>query len=97
MLSKIVLNYQRVVVNLDKLIKISGLSDKYLSQKISLTPTAFSYKKQKADWKPNEVLVLVRLIENKITEDKNDEVKMKGIKRVKFISSSEFEKRMNWM
>ncbi|CAN5227800.1 hypothetical protein BH11BAC5_BH11BAC5_18220 [soil metagenome] len=97
MLSKIVLNYQRVVVNLDKLIKISGLSDEYLSQKISLTPTAFSYKKQKADWKPNEVLVLVRLIENKITEDKNDEVKMKGIKRVKFISSSEFEKRMNWM
>ena len=96
MLLKIVLNYQRLVNNLDKLIKTSGFSDEYLSQKISLTPSAFSDKRQNADWKPNEVLVLVRLIENKITEDNNDEGKMKGIKREKFISSSEFEKRMNW-
>ena len=96
MLSKIVLKYQKLVDNLNKLIKISGLSDENLSQKISVTPSVFSYKRQRADWKLNEVLVLVRLIENKIAEDRNDDVKMKGIKRVKFISSSEFEKRMNW-
>ncbi len=96
MLEKIVLNYQMLVNNLGQLIEISGFRNDYLSQKIGLKPANFSVKKQKANWTTTEVLKLLSIIKNKEVEDYIDLLKMKEIKKGKFISSDEFEKRMKW-
>ncbi len=96
MLEKIVLNYQMLVNNIGQLIEISGFRNDYLSQKIGLKPANFSVKKQKGNWTTDEVLKLLSIIKNKEVEDYIDIVKMKEIKKGKFISSDEFEKRMKW-
>ena len=96
MLEKIVLNYQMLVNNLGQLIEISGFRNDYLSHKIGLKPANFSVKKQKGNWTTTEVLKLLSIIKNKEVEDYIDVLKMKEIKKGKFISSDEFEKRMKW-
>ena len=96
MLEQIVLNYQMLVNNLGQLIEISGFRNDYLSQKIGLKPANFSVKKQKGNWTTDEVLKLLSIIKNKEVEDYIDVLKMKEMKKGKFISSDEFEKRMEW-
>ncbi len=96
MLEQIVLNYQMLVNNLGQLIEISGFRNDYLSNKIGLKPANFSVKKQKGNWTTTEVLKLLSIIKNKEVEDYIDVLKMKEIKKGKFISSDEFEKRMKW-
>ena len=96
MLEQIVLNYQMLVNNLGQLIEISGFRNDYLSNKIGLKPANFSVKKQKGNWTTTEVLKLLSIIKNKEVEDYIDVLKMKEIKKGKFISSDEFEKGMKW-
>ena len=96
MLEQIVINYQMLVNNMGQLIEISGFRNDYLSNKIGLKPANFSVKKQKGNWTTTEVLKLLSIIKNKEVEDYIDIVKMKEIKKGKFISSDEFEKRMKW-
>ena len=96
MLEQIVINYQMLVNNMGQLIEISGFRNDYLSNKIGLKPANFSVKKQKGNWTTTEVLKLLSIIKNKEVEDYIDVVKMKEIKKGKFISSDEFEKRMKW-
>ena len=96
MLEQIVMNYQMLVNNMGQLIEISGFRNDYLSNKIGLKPANFSVKKQKGNWTTTEVLKLLSIIKNKEVEDYIDVVKMKEIKKGKFISSDEFEKRMKW-
>ena len=96
MLEQIVLNYQILVNNLGQLIEISGFRNDYLSNKIGLKPANFSVKKQKGNWTTTEVLKLLSIIKNKEVEDYIDVLKMKEIKKGKFISSDEFEKGMKW-
>ena len=96
MIERIVLNYQMLVNNMGQLIDISGFRNDYLSQKIGLKPANFSVKKQKGNWTTTEVLKLLSIIKNKEVEDYIDILKMKEIKKGKFVSSAEFEKRMKW-
>lgn len=96
MLEQIVLNYQMLVNNLGQLIEISGFRNDYLSNKIGLKPANFSVKRQKGNWTTTEVLKLLSIIKNKEVEDYIDVLKMKEIKKGKFISSDEFEKGMKW-
>ncbi len=96
MIERIVLNYQMLVNNMGQLIDISGFRNDYLSQKIGLKPANFSVKKQKGNWTTTEVLKLLSIIKNKEVEDYIDILKMKEIKKGKFVSSDEFEKRMKW-
>ena len=85
-----------LVNNMGQLIEISGFRNDFLSQKIGLKPAKFSVKKQKGNWTTDEVLKLLSIIKNKEVEDYIDILKMKEIKKGKFISSDEFEKRMKW-
>ena len=96
MLEQIVMNYQMLVNNMGQLIEISGFRNDYLSNKIGLKPANFSVKKQKGNWTTTEVLKLLSIIKNKEVEDYIDVLKMKEIKKGKFITSDEFEKRMKW-
>lgn len=96
MIERIVLNYQMLVNNMGQLIDISGFRNDYLSQKIGLKPANFSVKKQKGNWTTTEVLKLLSIIKNKEVEDYIDILKMMEIKKGKFVSSDEFEKRMKW-
>lgn len=96
MIERIVLNYQMLVNNMGQLIDISGFRNDYLSQKIGLKPANFSVKKQKGNWTTTEVLKLLSIIKNKEVEDYIDILKMEEIKKGKFVSSDEFEKRMKW-
>jgi hypothetical protein len=95
-LPKIVLNYQMLVVNMGKLIEISGFKNDYLSKKIGLKPANFSQKKLKGNWTTGEVLKLLSIIENSEVEDYIDTLKIKENKKGTLISSSDFEKRMKW-
>ena len=90
------MNYQMLVNNMGQLIEISGFRNDYLSNKIGLKPANFSVKKQKGNWTTTEVLKLLSIIKNKEVEDYIDVLKMKEIKKGKFITSDEFEKRMKW-
>jgi hypothetical protein len=95
-LLQIVLKYQKLINNLEKLIELSGLEDNYLAQKIGLKQAAFLLKKQKAKWTISELLILIPIIENKQEADDSDILKMRKIKKGVFVTSAEFEKRMNW-
>ena len=96
MLTKIVKNYQLLVNNMGELIELSGYRNDYLSQKIGLKPANFSLKKQKGNWSADEILKLLSIIENKEIEDYIDILRIKEAGKGKFISSSQFEKEMEW-
>ena len=97
MLSRIVLNYQMQINNIEKLIDLSGFENNYLSQRIGLKPAIFLSKKQNGNWTTTEVLKIVSIIENKeAVENYLDSLKMERSEKGTFVSANEFEKRMKW-
>lgn len=95
MLRQIVLRYQALVNSIDKLIEVSGFDIEYLAGQLKLKPANFLLKRKKADWTSAQLLALLSLIENSKSQEYIDELMIKQAGK-NFISSEEFEKRMNW-
>jgi hypothetical protein len=95
MLRQIVLRYQALINSVDKLIEVSGFDIEYLARQLKLKPANFLLKRKKADWTTAQLLALLSLIENSKFQDDIDELIIKQVGN-NFISSEEFEKRMNW-
>ena len=90
-------NYKILKESLGDLIKKSGYRNDYLASKIGMGATYFSIKKKKANWSDVEVEKLIRIINSEEAADYFDTIMIKAkMKKGKYISSDEFEKKMGW-
>ena len=66
---EIVQDYLKLKSDLSLLIKKSGYKTNFIANKIGIQPTTFSVKRQRANWTVNEVIGILKIIENEDTED----------------------------
>ena len=91
-----VLNYQRLLENIDRLIAISGYRNDFVAKKLGIKPSTFSVKKKRASWTPQEVEKLLSVIGNDETEDYYLGLMMKSLEKDETLSLSEFRKQVGW-
>ncbi|MES2773576.1 MAG: hypothetical protein V4722_05305 [Bacteroidota bacterium] len=90
-------NYKLLKDSLGDLIKKSGYRNDYLADKIGMGAAYFSVKKKNASWSDAEVEKLIRIINSEEAANYFDTVMIKAkMKKGKYISSDEFEKKMGW-
>jgi cystathionine beta-lyase family protein involved in aluminum resistance len=69
MLTKVIDSYERIVVNIDRLIEVSGYRNDYIASKIGLTKGNFSAKKSRKSFSIDEIKRIVEVIENEDVDD----------------------------
>lgn len=90
-------NYKILKESLSDLIKKSGYRNDYLADKIGMGAAYFSIKKKKANWSDTEVEKLIKIINSNEASDYFDTIMIKAkMKKGKYISSDDFEKKMGW-
>jgi len=95
MVTEIANNYKTLLQLLPELINISGYRNDYLSKKMGLTAATFSAKKQRGNWTPDDVVLLMKIIENEDVEDYLMLQLMRAAKDDETISADEFRKEIN--
>ena len=56
--------YKKIVENVSNIIDISGYRNDFIAKKMGIKPQNFSLKKQRANWTPDEVSTLLKVVEN---------------------------------
>ncbi len=95
MVTEIANNYKTLLQLLPELINISGYRNDYLSRKMGLSAATFSAKKQRGNWTPDDVVLLMKIIENEDVEDYLMLQLMRAAKDEETISADEFRNEMD--
>ena len=96
---EIVQNYRELKSRMAALIDRSGYKNAFIAEKIGMTPSLFSVKKQRGNWTEDEIERIVALIEDEELEDFLLGKIMEEIEKsddTEYISSEEFKKEMGW-
>jgi uncharacterized protein YwgA len=96
MISDIVNNYERVIMNIGQLIEVSGYRNDYIAKKLGLTNVNFSAKKNRKTFTIEEIKKIASIIDN---EDVSDFLMMQEIEERKSdetMSHDELYKLMEW-
>jgi hypothetical protein len=96
MINEIVNNYEQLVMNIGKLIEVSGYRNDYIARKLGLTNVNFSAKKNRKTFTLEEVKKIVNIINN---EDVNEYLmlrEMEARKTDENMSHDELYKEMGW-
>lgn len=96
MIEEIVNNYEDLVMNIGKLIEVSGYRNDYISKKIGLSNVNFSAKKNRKTFTLEEVKKIVGIINN---EDVNDYLMLRAMEARQddeTLSHDELYKSLGW-
>lgn len=96
MINEIVNNYEDLVMNIGKLIEVSGYRNDYIAKKIGLSNVNFSAKKNRKTFTLEEVKKIVSIINN---EDVNDYLMLRAMearKNDETVSHDELYQSLGW-
>lgn len=96
---EIVQNYRSLKGRMAALIDRSGYKNSFIAEKIGMTPSLFSVKKQRGSWKEDELEKILELIEDEALEEyllgtMMEEMQKKG--KPEYLSSEAFKQEMGW-
>lgn len=96
---EIVQNYRSLKSRMAALIDRSGYKNSFIAEKIGMTPSQFSVKKQRGSWNEDELEKILELIEDEALEDYllgsiMAEMPQKG--DTEYLSSEAFKQEMGW-
>jgi hypothetical protein len=96
MISEIVNNYDRLVMNIGQIIEVSGYRSDYLAKKLGLTNVNFSAKKNRKTFTIEEIKKIASIVDN---EDVNDFLMMQEMearKEDETLGHDELYQLMGW-
>lgn len=93
---EVIENYMLLKSEISSLIKKSGYRNDFIASKIGMRPDYFAVKKQRGNWSDDEVLKIIKVIENEEVANFFDSLIIKNCFPGNTISSDEFEKIMKW-
>lgn len=93
---EVIENYMLLKKEISSLIKKSGYRNDFIAEKIGMRPDYFAVKKQRGNWSDEEVLKIVKVIENENVTNFFDSLIIKNCFPGNTISAEEFEKIMKW-
>ncbi|TLV03532.1 hypothetical protein FEN17_07990 [Dyadobacter luticola] len=96
MITEIVNNYEKFIMNIGELIEVSGYRNDYLAKKLGLSNVNFSAKKNRKSFSLEELKKLASIIDNEDVSDFWLMQEMEARKDDDTISHDELYKEMGW-
>jgi hypothetical protein len=87
-------NYKNIVVEMPKIIEISGYKNEYIARKMEMKPQFFSIKKQKNTFDLLQVEKILSIIFNQDVEDYLMLIELRSRKNDETISLEEYKKEI---
>ena len=91
---EVVENYMLLKKEISSLIKRSGYSNDFIADKIGMSQDYFSMKNERGNWTEEEVLKIIKVIQNEELTNFFDSILIKNCFPGNTLSSKEFEKIM---
>jgi hypothetical protein len=93
---EVIENFRLLKKEISTLIKKSGYRNDFIAAKIGMRNDYFAVKKQRGNWSDEELLKIIKVIENEEVSNFFDSLVIKNYFPGNTISSEEFEKIMEW-
>ena len=91
-----VIEYKNLLSRVADIIDVSGYRNDYIAKKMGMKPQNFSVKKQKANWKPDEVEKLLSVVANVDVENYLMLEEMRLLKDSETVTLAELNEQMGW-
>jgi hypothetical protein len=96
MIQEVVNQYEYIVMNIGKLIEVSGYRNDYIARKLGLTTVNFSAKKNRRTFTLEEVKKIAAIIDNEDVQDFLMLQEMEARRDDETVSHDELFKEMGW-
>lgn len=93
---EVIENYLLLKKQIAQLIKKSGYRNEFIASKIGMRADYFAVKKQRGNWSDEEVIKIIKVIENEDVTNYFDSLRIKNCFPGDTVTSKTFEKTMGW-